>query len=210
MVNYNNGKIYKIESHLGDKVYIGSTTKEYLSQRMTAHRTDYEQWLNGKNLRITSFDIFQEYGLENCQITLLESFPCKCRDELHARESFFIRSMDCVNRITLGRTQKEYYEDNKTEILKRTKENYQANKEHIQTYKKQYAIENKDKIKEYKRQHYEANKEKLSEQAKLKYELIKDDKNRLRREKYEANKDKRDEQRRIKRAAKKLEPQSTQ
>ena len=31
---YNNGKIYKIESNLGNKIYIGSTTKDYLSQRM--------------------------------------------------------------------------------------------------------------------------------------------------------------------------------
>ncbi len=51
MVNYENGKIYKIESHLGDKLYIGSTTKQYLSQRMDKHRTDYKQWLNGKNVR---------------------------------------------------------------------------------------------------------------------------------------------------------------
>ena len=28
MVNYGNGKVYKIESHLGDNIYIGSTTKE--------------------------------------------------------------------------------------------------------------------------------------------------------------------------------------
>jgi hypothetical protein len=41
MVNYGNGKIYKIESHLGDKIYIGSTTKQYLSQRMDKHRSEY-------------------------------------------------------------------------------------------------------------------------------------------------------------------------
>ena len=36
MVNYNNGKIYKIEPLNGEEgdIYIGSTTKEYLSQRM--------------------------------------------------------------------------------------------------------------------------------------------------------------------------------
>ena len=28
MVNYQNTKIYKIESHLGPKIYIGSTTKQ--------------------------------------------------------------------------------------------------------------------------------------------------------------------------------------
>jgi hypothetical protein len=60
MVNYNNGKIYKIESHLGDKVYIGSTTKEYLSQRMTAHRESFNQWKKGKRELTTSFLLFDE------------------------------------------------------------------------------------------------------------------------------------------------------
>ena len=29
--DYQKTKIYKIESHLGDKIYVGSTAKEYLS-----------------------------------------------------------------------------------------------------------------------------------------------------------------------------------
>lgn len=33
MVNYGKTKIYKIWSPKGDNIYIGSTTKEYLSQR---------------------------------------------------------------------------------------------------------------------------------------------------------------------------------
>ena len=44
MVNYQNTKIYKIVSASGDRVYIDATAKEYLSQRMTAHRNDYNQW----------------------------------------------------------------------------------------------------------------------------------------------------------------------
>ena len=41
MVNYSNGKVYKIEPISGGEegdVYIGSTTKRYLSQRMNTHR----------------------------------------------------------------------------------------------------------------------------------------------------------------------------
>ena len=65
MVNYGNGKVYKIESHLGDKIYIGSTTKQYLSQRMDAHRGDYKRWRQdmGKFTFTTSYLIFQEYGV---------------------------------------------------------------------------------------------------------------------------------------------------
>jgi hypothetical protein len=108
MVNYQNGKIYKIESHQGDKIYIGSTTKQYLSQRLVAHRKDYTYWLSGnKNAKkTTSFNIFDEYGLDNCFITLIESFPCDSRDELTAREAHYIKSMQCVNKVVPMRTRR--------------------------------------------------------------------------------------------------------
>ena len=63
-INYKNGKIYKIEPVNGEEgeIYIGSTTKEYLSQRMTAHRGDYGKWKNGKHGKIMSFDLFEKYG----------------------------------------------------------------------------------------------------------------------------------------------------
>ncbi len=40
MVNYQNGKIYKIVALDGteDEIYIGATAKKYLSQRMQTHR----------------------------------------------------------------------------------------------------------------------------------------------------------------------------
>ena len=74
MVNYNNGKIYKIEPLNGEEgdIYIGSTTKEYLSQRMDTHRSQYKCFLNGKGDRTTSFNLFNKYGVSNCNIILLE------------------------------------------------------------------------------------------------------------------------------------------
>jgi ribosome-interacting GTPase 1 len=73
---------------------------------MVCHRKDYVQWENGnvKVNKLTSFDIFDEYGIENCQIVLIETFPCSSRDELNARESYYIRSLNCVNKVILGRT----------------------------------------------------------------------------------------------------------
>ena len=85
MVNYGNGKIYKIEclsSTDENDIYIGSTMKEHLSQRMDTHRTNYKQWLKGKGAHVTSCDLFEKYGLENCRITLIETCPCESRDEL--------------------------------------------------------------------------------------------------------------------------------
>ena len=49
MVNYNNGKIYKIEpmcDHDEGDLYAGSTTKQYLSQCMGTHRSGYISYKN--------------------------------------------------------------------------------------------------------------------------------------------------------------------
>ena len=69
MVNYGNGKIYKIEpicDHDDGDVYIGSTTKQYLSQRMDTHRTGYKSWRIGKHGKTSSYILFEKYGIENC------------------------------------------------------------------------------------------------------------------------------------------------
>ena len=109
MTNYNEGKIYKIESHLGDKIYIGSTVKKRLCDRMTYHRFAYKKnELADKKSKMTSYLLFEEYGLENCKIVLIENFPCNTKDELLSREAFYIRTMKCVNKNIPNRKSKEY------------------------------------------------------------------------------------------------------
>ena len=158
MVNYQNGKIYKIESHLGNKIYIGSTTKEYLSQRMDAHRSDYKRWKNDTFSLTNSFKLFDEYGLENCQIVLLESYPCNSKDELTAKEAHYIKTNDCVNKIVPQRSSKEYREDNKERIKKWQKEYQEVNKDK----RKEYYEANKDSINANKKEYHEANKDYFS------------------------------------------------
>jgi hypothetical protein len=99
-INYNNGKIYKIEAINGEEgdIYIGSTTKQYLSQRMTKHREDYNRWNQGKYHKTMLFNLFENYGIENCKIILLENCPCDSKDQLHARESHYIKSLNCINK----------------------------------------------------------------------------------------------------------------
>jgi hypothetical protein len=100
MSDYTNTKIYKIYSHLGPKIYIGTTTKIYLSQRMSKHRSDYKAWqTNNKRSHIRSYLLFDEYGVDNCMIELIEARPCKSKDEAHKIESHYIRSLDCVNHV---------------------------------------------------------------------------------------------------------------
>jgi hypothetical protein len=158
MVNYNEGKIYKIMSNLGDKVYYGSTTKKRLCDRMTFHRCDYKRWLKCKGNFLTSIIIFEEYGIENCSIVLVEAYPCNTKDELRAREAHYIKNFECVNKNIPNRTIKEWREDNKYKIVEQTKQYREANKDKITEYREV----NKDKMKRY----YEDNKDKIAERAK--------------------------------------------
>jgi hypothetical protein len=172
MVNYSNGKIYKIEPINGDDgdIYIGSTTKAYLSQRMDTHRQDYKKWKEGKCTKTTSYDLFNKYGVINCQIILLETVVANSKDELIAREQYYIKNLKCVNKKIEGRTRKEYQIDNYEKISKRTKP-------YMKIYNKQYKIthreecsernkiyyqENKDEMKEYYKEYYKENKERIN------------------------------------------------
>ncbi len=121
MSDYANTKIYKIYSHLGPKIYIGTTTKTYLSQRMSKHRSDYKVWQrDSKRSHISSYILFDLYGVDNCVIELIEAKPCKSKDELSKLEGHYVRTLDCVNRyrpaVTVAETkayQRTYHKVNK-------------------------------------------------------------------------------------------------
>ena len=122
MTDYSKTKIYKIESPLGDKIYVGSTCKKYLSQRFQQHKKDFQRWKDGKHHRITSYELFDEYGPENCQIILIEEYPCISKDAKNAREAHYIKEITCVNKNIPGRTFIEYCEDNKEKIQEQHRE----------------------------------------------------------------------------------------
>ena len=146
---YANGLIYKVVDLGYNKQYFGSTS-ESLSQRMVRHRASYRSYKNNpkKSLRNSVYDIFDEYGMENCKIELVEYYPCNTKEELRRREGQIIKDNDCVNKRVEGRTKQEYKEDNK---------------EHIQEYMKQYNITHKKEISENKQNYRESKKDLLQE-----------------------------------------------
>ena len=168
---YKNGKIYKITDNAYTKCYYGSTVNS-LSKRFSAHKTDYILFLANKRTNITIFSIFDEFGVENCKIELVELFPCKSKIELYQREGFYIKNNDCVNKMTAGRTQKEYREDNKEVLQEYFKKHYQDNKEYKLQICKEYRDkpEIKEKNKEYQKQYREKNREKKRASCKAYYE----------------------------------------
>ena len=143
--------IYKIECLTTGLIYVGSTTKEFLSQRLAKHKHHYNEYINGKHRFTTSFIILEN---NNYHIELLEEVNCETKDQLHIREGHYIRTLECVNRCVMGRTPEQYRDENKEKI----KQYYQNKKEEV----KQYYQDNK----EHKKKYYQDNKETILEQKK--------------------------------------------
>ena len=144
MPNYQNGKIYmiypKVDNAEEGDVYYGSTT-ETISRRMTKHRSN----------NISSKILFDKYGVENCVIELVETYPCQSKEELNKKEGEYIRSNKCINKRIAGRKKKEYRIENHAKIME---------------YQKEYRVHNRDKLSEYHKEHYIENRDKLLEQMK--------------------------------------------
>jgi hypothetical protein len=137
---YQLGKIYKITSEHTDKIYVGSTCKKLLCQRLAAHSSRFNQWKKGKADYTSSFELCK---LGSVQITLLEAYPCNTKDELLSKERYWIEQYkdNIVNKYipikTIDEkkeTRKKYLEANKVNIKERTKKYYEENKEKAKKY----------------------------------------------------------------------------
>jgi hypothetical protein len=140
---YQRGKIYKIVCNDTNKIYIGSTTEHYLSNRLKRHRLDYRKHLNGKHRYITVYEILQN---DNYVIELIELYPCNSKDELFMRERFYFDTIDCINK-------------------QKPKITIEEKNERVVQYKLQY----KEIASIKKAQRYEQNKETINEKKKEKY-----------------------------------------
>ena len=123
------GKIYKITDNGYNTCYIGSTC-ECLCMRMARHRDKYKQYLRTGKKHTNIVLPFDEFGIENCKIELIETFPSDSKSMLRRQEGIHIRNNDCVNKKIEGRSHKEYREDNKERLSQVGKEWYAHNKEY--------------------------------------------------------------------------------
>jgi len=99
------GRIYKIYSCLDNAdendVYYGSTKKQ-IQARFLCHKNDYKSYKEQKYHYVSSFQIFEKYTPECCDIELVEEFDFISDTHLWERESFYILNNKCVNQITPG------------------------------------------------------------------------------------------------------------
>ncbi|ARF11755.1 hypothetical protein Klosneuvirus_2_191 [Klosneuvirus KNV1] len=170
-VDYQNGKIYKIISSQMIKCYVGSTALKQLSTRLVGHKSSYKSYQNNKNHYFTSFEIVQ---YDDCEIVLVENFPCNSEEELHIREGYWIKQLDCVNRYVTGRTRAEFFNDNCEIIRARDRKRHAKNKEQRNLNQKFYRKNNPEKTKQQDKTKYEKHKGKILVKAKEYYEKNKE------------------------------------
>ena len=108
-MDYKNGKIYQILNNVNDDVYVGSTTQP-LCERLYKHKADTK--VRDCNVH----KLIREIGEDNIYIELIESCPCNSREELRAREGYYIRERGTLNKKIEGRTNKEWRTENKEKI----------------------------------------------------------------------------------------------
>lgn len=143
MVNYQNGKIYKMVNNETNDFYVGSTTKKYLAHRKSGHHQDSKQEVRKSPL----MQAIRTYGITTFSIILIEKYPCQDKDELCAREQYWIDQL------------KPTYNVFKALLTDEECKQYRAQ------YDKEYKATHKDKIREIQRKTREKNKEKRNAKA---------------------------------------------
>ena len=151
-------KIYKIIDNTNDNIYIGSTCKT-LKTRLSVHKAGYKMFLKGLYDNVRSFNILKN---NDYKIELLENCNIKTKQELLARERYFIKNNNCLNKYIPGSCdngiqqyqkeyQKEYNANNKYKINEkfececRGKYTHANKSHHIKTNKHQKYLESQNK-----------------------------------------------------------------
>lgn len=160
---FSQGKIYVIRAPSG-RQYIGSTTKRYLSDRMSHHRWGFREWKKGRQDYTTSYSLFEE-SYDNVTIELLENYPCSDINELRAREGYWIRNIEggCINKVIIGRTRQEWFQENRETLKEKKKKNYNEHIEERKQRNQEYYNNNRKTLLHNSREYYQTNKDYLSE-----------------------------------------------
>ncbi len=130
MVNYNNGKIYKIINEKGETIYIGSTT-ETLCRRFGKHK------------------LF----CKNNKIILIENHSCNNREELRKREQEIINETPNLLNINKAYRSPEDLKQQEREKSKRLYKNSPEYRKRQIEISKKWRIDNPEKVLENKKKY---------------------------------------------------------
>jgi hypothetical protein len=95
-----NGFIYKIIVRTGNEIYVGSTLQQ-VRKRWQDHRNGYIEYVKskGENKCVSSFVLFEKYGIENCKIILIKNYAVADIFQLRAYEQLWINKLNPINKV---------------------------------------------------------------------------------------------------------------
>ena len=164
MPDFEMSKIYKISNDLNDKIYIGSTTYQYLSARLNIHKQSTKDNSSRRNSPMNNE--MRLLGVDHFKIELIEKFPCKNKKELVAKEQYYLDllkpQLNKFRAIEDPEYNKNRYIKNREHIIQKSKEYYENNKELVAEKGKVYRELNTEKIKVRGQNYRELNKEKIN------------------------------------------------
>ena len=177
MVNYSNGKIYKIIDFSNNNFYIGSTTQAKLCSRLAEHVSDLKCYMRGtKQKYCASMEITIN---KNYKIFLLETYPCNSKDELNMKEQEWMDKLRCdkmvnkynayISKEYLIEYHKKYNEEHKEHLKENAKIYRENHKEEIKIKKQIYNQEHKEEIKIKNKIYNEEHKEEINAKRRIKF-----------------------------------------
>ena len=188
---YQNGKIYKLVNDVDDLLYVGSTCNA-LHKRFGEHKSCARRQIKGKG---KIYQYMNNIGIDHFRIILVENYPCNSKNELNAREDYWINQLkpqlnsyrafltleekkekkdkikQCYDKDKNKNKNKEYYDKNKEKNRARAKEYREKNKAKA----KEYREKNKAKVKEYKKNYRSKNKDAIIKRKQIYYQIKKMD-----------------------------------
>lgn len=166
-MEFENTIIYKLVCNDVEvsEIYVGHTTN--FIKRKYNHRSAYFN-PNDHNHNYYVYQYIRDHGgFNNWSMIEIEKYPCNNKNEACARERYWMETLHAtLNKTIPGRTQGEYYEQNKDVILASCKAYRDNNKERLVEYFRTYNSLNREKRAEYRKKYAEINKEKLTEKRK--------------------------------------------
>jgi hypothetical protein len=87
-------------------------------------------------------------------IVLVEACPCNNKEELKAKEAYYINRYDCTNKQVPGRTRAEYHQDNKARLNDISQEYHRTHKVQQNANRRLYRLNNLEREKARERQRF--------------------------------------------------------
>ncbi len=150
MVNYQNGKVYKIINTVNRKIFVGETTSWYLTDCLADHRA------SSKSPKSFFHREMNRLGSKTFKIVLLELVSCDSKDELNVKVQKWINELKPQinkNKVSLL--------DDPIKMKAFCKKNYQLHKEKINARSLAYYYSNQNKLKEKAAQYRKENLERF-------------------------------------------------